>query len=265
MDQHAAPHLLVLRRLPRGREGPTGEHPNILFFGEGGKRAVVDARGDDDFHELTLNDGAGRRFVQGFVESNDAPESAGGIGGEGAVVGFREGGRCGYATGIRVLHNHAGRCGEGRYTLQGRIRIRNVVIGQSLTLQLNGSGHRAHLGPASASIEGGTLMRVFSVAKPLPAFQGEVAGFGHDYRGALVIPSAQPIGHGSIVGGGMGKGPGGEAVAKGKVRRAVLRLEGFEHPVVIPGIGHHRHPRVILGRGTHHGRTTDIDVLNRVP
>ena len=56
------PHPL-LHRLPRAAR-PTCQHLDVLP-GKGRESAIVDTRRNDDLHELTFNDGAGRCFVEG--------------------------------------------------------------------------------------------------------------------------------------------------------------------------------------------------------
>ncbi len=52
--------------------------------------------------------------------------------------------------------------------------------------------------------------------------------------------------------------------AGGGAHGAVVGPHFSQHPVVIAGIHHYGHRRVILGRRPQHSRPADVDVFNRV-
>ena len=62
----------------------------------------------------------------------------------------------------------------------------------------------------------------------------------------------------------MRKRLGGEFLAHGDIGGALIGGQFVEQRAVVARIHHHGHRGVILGGGAHHGRSADIDIVDRV-
>jgi len=139
----------------------------------------------------------------------------------------------------------------------GRIGVDVVVVGHLLAVELLGGGYaRAPMG-----IERGLLVRVLAVAKdgrPVPCrtdpFReaGPVTGVDEDV--------AHPAGDCEVIAG---------RVDERLCRKSLSLFEGEtsttdgnQHRSVCRRAGHDGDARVVLGRGSHHRRPSDVDLLD---
>ena len=89
LDQQAAGDALVVPGSGTlGRPLATGQQAHIGFGSDHGAGFFADARGNDHFDELTLDDGLGGFAVQLAVEGDDAAEGRLGVGGVGQLIGL---------------------------------------------------------------------------------------------------------------------------------------------------------------------------------
>ena len=77
-----------------------------------------------------------------------------------------------------------------------------------------------------------------------------------------LVNGAQVVGDHAVVSGSVFKGFQRQVEA-GFVAQTVVRLQVVQHQRVVGGIHHNAHVGVVLGGRAHHGRATDVDVLNR--
>ena len=154
-----------------------------------------------------------------------------------------------------MLDDHTGRLGEFGHQFVGGVGIGDVVVAQLLALQLAGVGDAG--ATVGRAIEGARLVRVLAVAQGL----GEAAGDGFADRGRILDPVGEPGGDCGVIGGGAGKGAGGQLLAQGQRGRAVglERVNHLIHGVPIDADGD---VAVVLGRRADHGRAADVDVLD---
>src|SRR5690606_25566898 len=229
----------------------------------------TDAGGNDDLDELALDDGAGGSGVQFAVEGDDAAEGGFAVGGERQIIGLADAsvlfGYHGDTAGVGMLDDDAGRLAEALHTLQRRIGIGHVVVGQLLALQLNGGGN-AGLGWLRLAVEGCALVRVLTVAHVLrlDELTVEGAGEGRAAFGAEGVPGlvdgAQIIGDHAVVGGGVFEGLQRQVEALGIGEAAFGQI--CQHAVVVARVDHDGNITVVLGRRTDHGRAANVDVLD---
>ena len=71
-----------------GPVGATSSRRTFFFSATIGHCLVADARGDDHFDELAVDDRASGLGIQRHVEGDDAAKGAGRVGGEGLLIGF---------------------------------------------------------------------------------------------------------------------------------------------------------------------------------
>ena len=131
------------------------------FEGFGGE-----LRRHEDFHKLVVGNLFDGFAVNFAVEGNDAAECAGGVGGVSEFVCIQGIGGDGYAARIGVFHNHAGRLIKFFYAFKGCVGVGNIVIRQSLTLQLVCRRHTRFF-YIEIHIKRGILMGIFAVTHGL--------------------------------------------------------------------------------------------------
>jgi hypothetical protein len=102
-------------------------------------------------------------------------------------------------------------------------------------------------------------MRVLAIAQRL-GVAGEGERQGRRERLALV-GEGEPLGDRRVIGGGGGKGLGGEALAGLQRRGAVIRGEFGQEVGIVRRIGQDRDIAMVLGR-TDHRRAANIDILD---
>src|SRR5690554_31536 len=262
LHQQAAGHALVVHGLGAlAVELAAGQQAHVLLGGDNLNRFRRHARGDDDFHELAVNDGLGGFGVQFPVEGDDAAKGRGGVGSKGQVIGLQNIGTDGHATGVGVFDDHTGRIGEGLHAFQGGVGVGHVVVAQFLALQLLGRGDAGFLRVAFG-IESGTLVRVFTVAHILDLHELGVEGAGE--VGVVVVRGAatQVVGDGTVVTGGVFEGLYRQVEACVVAELAIVAVELFQHPAVVGSVDYDGDIVVVLGRSTDHGGAADVDVLN---
>ena len=161
-----------------------------------------------------------------------------------------------------MLDDHAGRAlGERFHTLQCRIGIRHVVIGQFLALHLPCGRHRG-LGRRVLDKERGALMRVLAVTHglDLPVLQVER---GREIAGRTVRPDrTQVIRDCAIVARRMFERLDGQRITRCIRDSAVVIPQLLKHHGVIRAIHDHGNRGMVLGGRTQQGRSADIDVLD---
>ena len=62
----------------------------------------------------------------------------------------------------------------------------------------------------------------------------------------------------------MSEGPGGQPAAQGEPAGALVGIKLGEHCRVVGRVHHHQHRFMILRGRAHHGRSADIDIVDRV-
>lgn len=142
-----------------------------------------------------------------------------------------------------------------RGTARG-IRVRVVVVRHLLAVQLLGLGQAAR----AVDVERGALVRVLAVAQGVLALVGvaEEVGEATLVGGCVVV--REPGGDGHVVRGGVLEGLGGQPLAGAQVEAA--GPDGGEDVAVPRRAGDDGHGRVVLGGGTDHRRTADVDLLD---
>ncbi len=252
-----------------GRPFATGQQAHVGFGGDDGAGFFADARSDDDFDELTLDDGLGGFAVQLAVEGDDAAERRLGVGGVGQFVGLANAAfgiraDC-HAARVGVLDDDAGRLDEALHAFQRGVGVGHVVVRQFLALQLDGSGDTG-FGRLGFDIERRALVRVLAVAHFLGLVELAVEGarefaaaFGAQGFGGLVH-GAHVVGDHAVVGCGVLESLEHQVEALG-VGQAT-GLEVFHDAGVVAGVDHDGDVFVVLGSRADHGRAADIDVLD---
>src|ERR1051325_1001728 len=258
-EQAAADALVVVRLGTVGQRHL--EHPQICLPGEDRLCFRLDARRDHDLGELRA-ERFGRARVERAVEREDAAEGRHRVGLERLRVRFSE--RIGDRGPARVgvLHDHAGRVGKALHALPRGVGICDVVVGQLLALHLAVGGDATRGGPF-ISIEGRALVRVLAVAQVLELLELQVEHV------RIFLSAVRAVERGEVV--------GDRAIVRRRVREHLCReLEArrrrhfarrahlIQHPRIIRRADQHGAPGVVLGRGAQHGRSADVDVLDRV-
>src|SRR3989344_1473195 len=252
-----------------GRPLATGQQAHVGLGGDDGAGFFADARGNDHFDELTLDDGLGGLGVQFAVEGNDAAECRFGVSSVGQVVSLADaafGVRAdGHAARVGVLDDHAGWLDEALHAFQRGIGIGHVVVGQLFALQL-GRGGDADFGRLGFNVERRALVRGLAVAHFLGLDELAVEGareFAATFRAeglSSLVHGAHVVGDHAVVGGGMFEGLEHQVETLGVGQAA--GLEVFQDAGVIAGVDHDGHVLVVLGCRTNHGRAADVDVLD---
>ena len=157
-----------------------------------------------------------------------------------------------------MLDDHAGRVLELAHALDRGVRVRDVVVGEFLALQLPRRRDRSARGQG-IRVERRGLMRVLAIAQVLLLAESSREGI-REFGVALLQP--QPAGNQRIVLGGVAKGLRRKPAAGclGDVSAAQLR----ECARVVRRVDEHGDARVVLGGGAQHRRTSHVDVLDCV-
>ena len=262
--------LEVPARRAFGRPLAAFEQAHVGLGGDDFAGFGADGRGDDDFDELALDDGAGGFTVQLAVEGDDATEGRFAVGGIGQVISLADAAfvlrHHGHAAGVGVLDDDAGRLDEALHAFKRGIGVGDVVERQLLALQLARSGHAGLVG--MFDVEGGDLVRVLAVAHVLRL--DELGGEGARQRGAVfggkrlggLVDGAQVVGDHAVVGRGVLEGLQRQVEALGVGQAA--GLQAFDHLTIVVGVDHDGDVLVVLRRAADHGRAADIDVLDGV-
>ena len=264
LHQQATVDALVVQAFcRRAVDLATHQYPYVFLGSGNGQCLIGGRRGDNHFHELTIDNGLGGGGIQLAVEGDDAAESGFGIGFEGQVIGLADAIQAhGHATGVGVFDDHTGRLGEGLYTLQRRVGVGDVVVAQFLALQLfgGGDGRRCRV---ALGVEGRFLVRVLAVAHVLGLFEIQVDG-AREIIIVLAHLLAEVVGNGAVVGGGVFECLDGQIETQGIGQGAVVGGHVVQNALVVRSGGDDAHAGVVLGGRAHHGGAANIDVLDGV-
>ena len=115
-------------------------------------------------------------------------------------------------------------------------------------------------------------MRVLAVAQVLHLVEGELQALGvalqRHVAGVVGDQRGEVVGDRRVVARGVGEGLHREREAGLVAELASVGLELFDDAAVVLGVGDDTDAAllvaVVLGRGAHHGRAADVDVLDRV-
>jgi len=160
-----------------------------------------------------------------------------------------------------VLDDRDRRLGEVLGRPSGRVGVDVVVVGHLLAVQLLRRGQTGAAQSRVSPVERGGLVRVLAVAqdrglvprRPRPRREaGAVRGVGQHV--------AHPARDGDVVGRGVLERLGRQPLPLGQ-REAAHRDRG-QHVGVARGAGDDGDRRVVLGRGPHHRRAADVDLLD---
>ena len=286
LGQHPAEHAAQLLAIGRG-DGGGGQlqQPQVRFGGQPLPGGGLEGGGHHALQEQPRQVFGGGG-VHGPVDGHDAPEGRDPVGIESPQQGFGPTGAGGHPTGIGVLHHHRRRQVDGRigrpagrdpssgrlavaelpHRGQGRVEIEQVVVAELLALQLEGCPQPGF----GAAVPEGLLVGILAVAQALASRQCELQRWGGRGRvasrafclGRFVRPQpiGQPGGDGGVVGGGVGEGGQGQPAPQRFIR--TTGDQGLEEAAVLGRIGEHGHIGMVLGRGAHHRRAADVDVLH---
>ncbi len=232
LDQQAAIDALVVPAGGAfGRPLAAFEQAHVGFAGDDFTGFGRNARGNDHFDELTLDDGASGFAVEFAVEGDDAAERGFAVGGIGQLVGLADAAfvfrHHSHAARVGVLDDDAGRLGEALHAFQRGVGVGDVVERQFLALQLLGRGDASLV--RLLDIESRLLVRVLAVAHVLRLDElhavgawKEAAILGAELLGALV-DTAQVVGDHAVVGRGVLEGLEGQIETLGVGQAAVLQ------------------------------------------
>ena len=268
LHQQAAVDAAHLDAAVARRERPGDEQAHVFLLGADFTRFRLDRRRDDHFDELALDDRRRRRGIERPVERDDAAERRGGVGAVRAVVRCADRGRDGDAAGIRVLDDHAGGRVELPHAFERGIGVGQVVEREFLALQLRGRADARALRVAR-DVERGLLVRVLAVAQVEPLAELQRQQVGEVGRGRAAVAAGahglrQVRGDHRVVLRRVRVRLRREAQARGIAHAAVVALHLGEHRAVVERIDHDGDAVVVLGRGAHHRRPADVDVLDGV-
>ena len=237
------------------------QHAHIGLGLEHGQRFGRVGRRHQHLDEL-LGDLQSRIDIQRTVQRDDAAESRGRVGLEGAAVGVqRVRAQC-HAAGVGVLHDDAGGRVKTLDAFPGGVGVGDVVVAQFLALQLDRGNQRAG-GRVQVAVEGGLLVRVLAVAQVLQLDEAAVRLAGKQRVAAVFLDGRQVVADGAVVlADAVERGDGQREL--GLLADAAAGLQLGQHAGVLAGVGQHRHVLPVLGGAAHHGRAADVDVLDCV-
>ena len=200
--------------------------------------------------------------IQFAIESNDAAKGRSRIGAIGAFVGVGDRVAARHAAGIGMLDDHACRRVELPHALERRVAVGDIVVRQLLALDLMRARDRRANG-ARIGVEGSLLVRIFAVAQVKRLRKERFKSFGK----VGAAPPMAPVKYADTMASYCAvcaKALAASLLAHRVVGRALIGRQFIEQCAVVARIDDHGHRGMILGRGTHHGRTADVDVVHRV-
>ena len=139
----------------------------------------------------------------------------------------------------------------------GGIGVDEVVVGHLLAMELLCRGDSG----APVGVERRLLVRVLAIAKDLRPCPGRAHPRGKP--GAVTgvrEDAAHPTGDGEVVARRVHKRLRRKGLALTQSETAAAH--GNQHRAVFGGVGHYRDTCVVLGRGSHHRGSTDVDLLD---
>src|SRR5690606_19079977 len=216
-------------------------------------------RGDDHLGE-DLGDLLGHLDAHLAVGGDDATEGRDRValvrvavrGGD--VVGDRDAARVG------VLDDRDARLAVVVRGTPGGVGVLVVVVGHLLAVELLGLREPRLAG--LVHVQGCGLVRVLAVAKDIRAGPGR-AGPRRELRLVALgrrVTAVHPARDGDVVGGSVLERLRGKTLAL--LEGETATLDGGEHITVGGRVDDDRDGRVVLRRGTHHRRATDVDLLD---
>ena len=237
------------------------QHPEILPGGEKRLALRFDPGRDDDLGKL-FSDGLRGGAVERAVECENTAEGRDRIGLERFFIGREQVLADGGAAGIGMLDDDARRLGKALHALPGRVRIRDVVVRQFLALHLP-IVRQASRGRRIVAVKRRRLVRVLAVAHVLYFSELKAQDVWKLAALRLRVERKKIVGDGAVVGRGVRE----HFLRQREARRVRERSGGanlLQHRAVIGRIDHHRAALMILCRRAQHGRTADVDVLDRI-
>ncbi len=262
LHQHAAVDVLEIEARRRRVPLAAAQQADVLLGRDRVARRGVDLGRDDDFDELLFDDDARGVAVERAVEGDDAAKGRLRIGAVGAPVGVEQAVAERDAAGVGVLDDHAGRRVELLDALERGVGVGDVVERQRLALQLLG-GRDARLGGIALDVEGRRLVRVLAVTHRLRVAKLQVQRARECPLGFGLHEAAEIVGDCTVVVRGVLEGLDREREAR-RVADAAGGFEFVEQPRIVGGVDDDGDRGVVLGRGAHHRRAADVDVLDRI-
>ncbi len=250
---HHAPVVALARR--RMAALRVEQHAHRRLRRQGRARVVVEAGGEEHLDEV-LGQSAAERAVDRAIAHDDASVCRDRVGRECALVRLLDRLAERDATGILVLHDHAGGHRELLREGPGGRQVGKVVERQGVALQLVDAREDVP-SRARLRVEGGALMRVLAVREVEHLVERR-----RDRAGAL-LAAGEPRGDRGLVGGRCREGVGGEA-ATGVERELAVLTQFVEHGAVLIRAADRRHARVVLRRRPQHRGAADVDHLDGV-
>ena len=161
-----------------------------------------------------------------------------------------------------MLDDHAGRPFIKLLdAFQRSIGIRDIVVRQCLALQLPGGGD-AGFRAAALNIECSALVGIFTIAHALHLAVLQTEGLRKGLPFTARVKTAQVIGNGAVIAGGMFKCLGRQPEACGSADFALVCGHFLQHLRVVCAVNQHRHGGMIFGCRPDQCRSTDVDILD---
>ena len=255
--RHFAHHAFALRI--RADRRIQFQQAQILFLRQNRHRFLGELRRNDDLKEDFAHL-LSRRRVHRAVGDDNAAEHADRIGLIRQLVSLADRLRHAHAARVAMLDRNDRRRVKLAQQFQRAVCVVDVVVGKLLAVQLPGRRERAR-DIAQVAIERRFLVRVLAVTHLLHLFKrdGQVL---REFRRVLQLAAQVLLNHAVILR-GMLKDLILQ-IALGFQRNVARGFQLGEHAVVIRRIDDDDHILRIFCRRAKHGRTADIDVLNRL-
>ena len=202
-----------------------------------------------------------RQFaIDALVEHDDAAVGAQRVGFQRAPVGVDRALAERDAAGVVVLDDHRGRRGVELLAQAPRaVEVEQVVERQRPAVMLADHREQVRAG-ADLRVVGGPLVGVLAVGQ----LEHLLVGADVQLREVVVGALGEPARDRRVVARGHREGVGGEALARRHREAAVGAAQLVEDRVVALGGRHDGDVGVVLGRGAHHRRPADVDVLDHL-
>ena len=200
--------------------------------------------------------------IQFAIEGNDAAEGRGGVGAVGVCVGFGDALGARDAAGVGMLDDYAGGGIELPHAFERGVAVGDIVVREFLALELLRLRHAGADG-ARIGVERGLLMRILAVAQIQMLAKRQIQVIRKGRRRAADGAGEVRRYHGVVLS-GVRECLGGEPASHGVVGRALIGRQFVEQRAVVARIDHDRDRGMVLGGGAHHGRSADVDVIDRI-
>ena len=192
------------------------------------------------------------------VQGDDASEGGQGVHVVSGPECLGDGVVAGESAGVGVFHDGRGGPLEVHHDVQGLVQVEDVVVRELLSVKDLRLGDSDTLGEGHG-IEGCLLVGVLSVPEVADLLHRLGPGGGEQLLGEAGVHLA---GDHRIVVGGDGEGVGHEGCEQILSDLSVVGLHGIEDVGVLLRSGDDRHGLVVLGSGTDHAGSSDVDVLD---